>query len=72
MSSSELAIDHPPLKISDFKMHDYHMSKELKDRMTFLKKKYNKINEEFLTLFEKRMIIFLEDGTDLKKDCGIF
>lgn len=48
------------------------MSKELKDRMAFLKKKYKRINEEFLTLFEKRMIIFIEDGTDLKKDCSIF
>ena len=35
-------------------------------------KKYKKINEEFLSLFEKRMIIFIEDGVDLKKDCKIF
>lgn len=61
-----------PLKISDFKADEHQMSKEMKDRIMHLRKKYKKVNEEFLNLFEKRYLIFIEDGADLKKDCNIF
>jgi hypothetical protein len=40
--------------------------------MNEIKKKYNKISEDFLSLFEKRFIIFIEDGTDLKEECKCF
>ena len=40
--------------------------------MQVLKKKHKRIDEEFLALFEKRWIIFIEDGVDLKKDCKLF
>ena len=45
------------------------MTNELKARMADLKSKYKKIDDKFLSLFEKRHIIFVEDGVDLKKDC---
>ena len=37
-----------------------------------LRKKHKRIDDEFLSLFEKRWIIFIEDGVDLKKDCNLF
>ena len=40
--------------------------------MIYLRKKFKKVNDEFLDLFEKRYIIFIEDGADLKNDCHIF
>ena len=36
--------------------------------MADLQKEYKKIDEKFLSLFEKRYIIFIEDGADLKKE----
>ena len=59
----------PKLTISQFKIPDYQMSKEMKARIQDLKKKYNKVDDAFLALFEKRPIIFVEDGADLKEDC---
>lgn len=55
----------PPLKISDFKVNDYLMSQEMKDRIRDLKRRFKKIDDAFLDLFEKRYIVFLEDGVDL-------
>ena len=40
--------------------------------MQEIKSKHNKISEEFLALFEKRFIIFIEDGADLKEECRCF
>lgn len=40
--------------------------------MAYLKKKFRRVDEEFLSLFEKRYIVFIEDGVDLQKDCRIF
>lgn len=40
--------------------------------MACLKKRFKRVNEEFLSLFEKRFIVFIEDGADLQKDCRIF
>lgn len=60
------------MKISDFKVDEHQMTKEMKDKIAYLRKKYKKVNDEFLNLFEKRHIIFIEDGADLKKDCKIF
>ena len=45
------------------------MTKEMKDRMNELKQQYKKIDDEFLNQFEKRHIIFIEDGVDLQDDC---
>ena len=53
------------LTVEMFKMPDYQMSKELKSLMKELKQKYSKVDEKFLSLFEKRHIIFIENGTDL-------
>jgi len=54
------------LKLDMFKVPDYQQSKELKLRIKEVCKKHNKVDEAFLSLFEKRHILFLEDGTDLK------
>ena len=70
--SQQNEIDLAPLKISDFKIDEHLMSKELKDKMAYLKRKFKRVDEEFLSLFEKRYIIFIEDGVDLQKDCKIF
>ena len=40
--------------------------------MVELAKRYDKIDEEFLSLFEKRPIVFIEDGRDLQADCQCF
>lgn len=48
------------------------MTQEMKNRMADLKSRFKKINDDFLDLFEKRNIIFMEDGVDLKNDCHIF
>ena len=65
-------VEITPLKIADFKVDEHLMTKEQKDKMAYLKKKFKKVNEEFLSLFEKRFIIFIEDGADLQNDCRIF
>ena len=62
----------PKLTIDQFKIPDYQMTKEMKTRIHDLKKKYNKVDDAFLALFEKRAIIFVEDGTDLKEECMCF
>ena len=33
-----------------------------------MKKEYKKIDERFLSLFEKRFIVFIEDGADLNRE----
>jgi hypothetical protein len=48
------------------------MSKEFKERLKDLKTKHKFVDNEFLSLFEKRFIIFIEDGADLKADCFCF
>ena len=53
-------------------MPDYLLTKEMKTRLSFLRKKYKAVDDEFLSLFEKRYIIFIENGVDLKKDCNCF
>ena len=70
--SQQSEFDLPLLKISDFKTDEHQMRKEQKDMMIYLRKKFKKVNDEFLDLFEKRYIIFIEDGADLKNDCHIF
>ena len=58
-------------KISDFKIdfEKYEMgaekSHELKRKVLSIKGKYKITDPKFLNLFEKRPIIFMEDGTDL-------
>ena len=42
------------------------MSKEMKSLMLELKRKYSRIDDRFLNLFEKRNIVFIENGIDLK------
>lgn len=54
-----------PLKLADFKVPEHHVSLENKKLFGELRKRYHKIDDEFLSLFEKRYIIFIEDGTDL-------
>jgi hypothetical protein len=60
------------LTINQFKVPDYMMSKEFKERLKDLKRKHKRVDDEFLALFQKRFIIFIEDGTDLKEDCLCF
>jgi len=49
-----------------FKTPDYLLPKDLKQKIREICKKYNKIDDEFLKNIEKRHILFIEDGTDLK------
>jgi hypothetical protein len=42
------------LRVEMFKVPDYQMSKEMKTLMIELNAKYNKIDDTFLNLFEKR------------------
>ena len=60
------------MTLNYFKVPDYQMTKEMKNRITDLKKTYDKIDNAFLSQFEKRYILFLEDGTDLKAECYCF
>jgi len=60
------------LTLNYFKVPDYQMTKEMKNRISELKKTYNKIDDNFLSQFEKRYIIFIEDGIDLRNDCNCF
>ena len=48
------------------------MSKEQKQVMKKLRAKFKKVNDEFLCHFERRYIVFIEDGTDLVKDLNLF
>ena len=40
--------------------------------MDNLRAKYKKMNDEFLSHFEKRQIVFIEDGVDLRNDIKLF
>ena len=62
----------PPLKIEDFKVPDFHLPTEKKKVISKLRQKFNSVTEEFLQLFEKRCIIFVQDGADLQKDLNLF
>jgi len=59
-----------PLTIEMFKVPEYQLSKETKQLFIDLGKIYKKIDDDFLSLFEKRYILFIEDGTDLKGEFG--
>jgi sRNA-binding regulator protein Hfq len=48
------------------------MTKDFKERLREIKQQYNKVDDAFLNLFEKRYIIFIENGVDLKSDCKLF
>ena len=54
------------LRIEMFKIPDYQMSKEMKSLMLELKANYSRIDDAFLSLFEKRQIVFVENGIDLQ------
>lgn len=57
----------PKLKFEHFKTPIDDLDPEIADIITNLPKKYSGSNDpEFLKLFEKRKLIFMEDGTDLK------
>ena len=62
----------PKLTVEQFKVPDYQMTVQMKALVCELKKKHSKIDDAFLALFEKRHLIFVEDGTDLKADCQCF
>ena len=53
------------MTVEQFKIPDYQMTKEMKQKHADLSKKYKKIDEDFLGLFERRFIVFMEDGADL-------
>lgn len=55
-----------PLKLSDFKAPDHLVTIEKKKLFKQLRQRFNKIDDAFLSLFEKKYIIFMQDGTDLK------
>jgi hypothetical protein len=42
------------------------MTKDEKARLVFIRKNFKKVDEKLLDLFEKREILIIEDGTDLK------
>lgn len=65
-------IDIPELRIDQFKIADHLMAKEQKQIMKKLRAKFKTINDEFLSHFEKRYIVFIEEGTDLVKDLNLF
>lgn len=44
----------------------------MKVRLADLRRQYNQVDDNFLALFEKRYVIFIENGVDLKKDCNCF
>lgn len=44
----------------------------MKKVMKELQVRYKSINDDFLKLFEKHEIVFIEDGVDLKKDLELF
>jgi hypothetical protein len=48
------------------------MSKEFKEHLQVLRSKYKRIDDKFLDLFEKRYVVFIENGVDLKTDCKLF
>ena len=48
------------------------MSKEQKAIMKKLRARFKAINDEFLSHFEKKFIVFIEEGTDLIKDLNLF
>lgn len=62
----------PKLTLDQFKIPDYLLTKEMKARLTDLRRRYKAVDDQFLSLFEKRYIIFIENGVDLKKDCNCF
>ena len=47
-------------------MPEYHLPTEAKFRLREVIKQNKKVDDAFLSLFEKRNILFIEDGTDLK------
>lgn len=49
-----------------FKVPEYQLTKEKKHLFKELARRHSKIDDDFLDLFEKRNILFIEDGTDLK------
>lgn len=65
-------LTEPKLTLDQFKVPDYLMTKEMKTRLNDLRRRYKQVDNEFLSLFEKRYIIFIENGVDLKKDCYCF
>ena len=48
------------------------MAKEQKQIMRKLRAKFKTVNDEFLSHFEKRFVVFIEEGTDLVKDLKLF
>ena len=65
-------LDIPELHIDQFKIADHLMSKEQKAIMKKLRARFKAINDEFLSHFEKKFIVFIEEGTDLIKDLNLF
>ena len=70
--TKEEEITIPTLKIEWFRMPDHQMSKEMKAMMDMVRAKYRKMNDYFLSKFEKRYVVFIEDGVDLRKDLNLF
>ena len=62
----------PTLKIEWFRVPDHQMSSDMKSIMDTLRSKYKKMNDKFLSHFEKKFIVFIEDGIDLRKDANLF
>ena len=58
------------LKLEYFKVPEHTLPKEIKARIKQVVSQHKKVDDTFLQLFEKRNIIFLEDGTDLKNELG--
>ena len=57
-----------PLQLKMFKTPEFQLTPEQKSIMAEVVKSYKRVDEEFLGLFEKRYVIFIEDGTDLTEE----
>jgi hypothetical protein len=63
---SELSEVREPLLMEDIRQNEQFMSRQNRKVLAYLRKNFKSITDpNFLDLFEKRYIIFMEDGTDL-------
>lgn len=63
-------VEIPPLTIELFKIPEYQLSRDQKRILIEIGKRHKEVNDEFLALFEKRYVVFIEDGTDLADELG--
>ena len=63
---SEITHLKEPLKIEDLRVAEIHMAPRMRHKLAWIQKTFKSIKDsKFLDLFEKRFVIFMEDGFDL-------